>query len=182
MSVDATHGSHLHEKTTGDGHGQWQRSLRCFSHGCDGRSFSSYSNYRRHMKEKATSRLPFICPQCKRKFSRSTARNIHFEKGRCKEIAFDENGVPFCTRRADLVESAGAASDSQSETGASRLQIQDLGDDSSVDLVGQNSGPFAHFYTELDCMLGVTFGASAGGGSSNHQALLFPNTDTYPSG
>ncbi len=134
------------------------------------------------MKERATSRLPFICPQCKRKFSRSTARNIHFEKGRCKEIAFDENGVPFCTRRVDLEESAGAASNSQSETSARRIQIQDLGDDNRVNLVGQNSGPFAHLYTELDSMLGVTFGASAGGWSSNGQALLFPTTDTYPSG
>ena len=57
--------------------------LRCFDHGCAGRTFSSKGNYQRHLKEKNGASVKFLCPTCGRSFSRSTARNTHSLQGRC---------------------------------------------------------------------------------------------------
>ena len=58
-------------------------SIRCFEHGCAGRSFSTLGNYRRHRKERSGCTAQFLCSRCGRIFSRSTARNIHERKGNC---------------------------------------------------------------------------------------------------
>ena len=58
--------------------------LRCYQHGCDGRYFSSLHNFRRHLKEKNGIANRYACSLCSRTFSRSTARNLHQQKGRCE--------------------------------------------------------------------------------------------------
>ena len=57
--------------------------IRCFEHGCVGRSFSTIGNYRRHLKERSGYTAKFLCPRCGRTFSRSTARNTHEKKRNC---------------------------------------------------------------------------------------------------
>jgi hypothetical protein len=69
--------------------------LRCWQHGCGGRSFSSLSNYRRHCKEKDGQRAKAICPRCGRKFSRTAARELHFSQNRCEITLVDANMIPF---------------------------------------------------------------------------------------
>lgn len=65
----------------------------CWSHGCNGRSFSSLTNYRRHIREKSGMYSRAICPQCGQQFVRVNARDQHVAKQRCKKIEVDENGV-----------------------------------------------------------------------------------------
>lgn len=69
-------------------------AIRCWSHGCNGREFSSLGNYRRHFREQHRVCKKFNCQRCGRTFSRSTARNVHFEKRKCRAVQLDENGVP----------------------------------------------------------------------------------------
>ncbi|KAE8406683.1 hypothetical protein BDV37DRAFT_242391 [Aspergillus pseudonomiae] len=52
-------------------------SLHCFEHGCNGRRFSTRTNYIRHLKEQSGSGKLFRCPTCAQSFTRSTAKNIH---------------------------------------------------------------------------------------------------------
>ncbi|THZ03699.1 hypothetical protein D6C93_02877 [Aureobasidium pullulans] len=75
--------------------------IRCWLHGCDGRTFSSLSNYRRHCKEKRTHGIS--CSRCARKFSRNAARNEHFEQMRCIVTSFDTNDVPQWTRLSTCI-------------------------------------------------------------------------------
>ena len=67
--------------------------IRCFDHGCNGRAFSSLGNYHRHLKERNEFSRKFFCSRCGRSFSRSTARNLHFEKNRCKSVYMDGDRV-----------------------------------------------------------------------------------------
>lgn len=67
--------------------------LRCWSHGCNGRTFSSPENYRRHMREQSGLERRHICHLCGQEFSRKTARNAHVVNQRCKITFVDENGV-----------------------------------------------------------------------------------------
>ena len=67
--------------------------VRCWQHGCNGRTFSSLSNYRRHCREKRLNRLP-TCSRCGRGFSRTGARNSHYQQRRCKVVVLDGSGVP----------------------------------------------------------------------------------------
>ena len=67
--------------------------VQCWQHGCNGRTFSSLSNYRRHCREKGLNRQP-TCPECGRGFSRRGARDSHYQKRRCKMVALDGSGVP----------------------------------------------------------------------------------------
>lgn len=71
----------------------------CWSHGCDGRSFSSLANYRRHIREKSGIHSKVACPQCGQQFVRISARDQHLAKRRCKRIEVDDNGV---TRRTPM--------------------------------------------------------------------------------
>ncbi|CZT16602.1 uncharacterized protein RCC_02436 [Ramularia collo-cygni] len=59
--------------------------LRCSDHGCNGRTFSSWHNYQRHVQEK---RGAFIteCPFCGLVFSRKSNRDSHISYRRCKGL------------------------------------------------------------------------------------------------
>ena len=72
--------------------------LQCWQHGCRGRSFTSFSNYRRHLKEKEGKTKKAICSRCGQQFARASGRNVHYAGRKCKVIQFDANGVPSRTR------------------------------------------------------------------------------------
>ncbi|KEQ60464.1 uncharacterized protein M437DRAFT_28542, partial [Aureobasidium melanogenum CBS 110374] len=56
---------------------------RCFDHGCNGRSFSSRSNLRRHQRERARLTRILPCPLCGAKFYRRWTRNQHVLRASC---------------------------------------------------------------------------------------------------
>lgn len=56
---------------------------RCFDHGCDGRSFSSRSNLRRHQRERARLTKVLLCPLCGAQFYRRWTRNQHVLRTSC---------------------------------------------------------------------------------------------------
>lgn len=64
----------------------------CWDHGCHGKIFSSWSNLRRHQREKAGKSPKSYCPQCGAYFSRSTARNQHMANMSCGRIRRYSNG------------------------------------------------------------------------------------------
>jgi len=57
--------------------------IRCYDHGCDGRTFSSISNYRRHQRERAGQSPVCFCPRCGAAFYRRWTRDHHVERGSC---------------------------------------------------------------------------------------------------
>ncbi|PMB70837.1 hypothetical protein BB8028_0002g04580 [Beauveria bassiana] len=57
--------------------------LRCFDHGCDGRTFSSPENYRRHIREKQRP-VDAICIYCMASFTRRSNRDKHVLNGKCR--------------------------------------------------------------------------------------------------
>lgn len=59
--------------------------IRCWSHNCGGRRFSSMGNYRRHLREKGGSAKRHQCEDCGRFFTRSTSRNAHRRLGICRK-------------------------------------------------------------------------------------------------
>jgi hypothetical protein len=59
---------------------------RCYEHGCDGRTFSCWENYRRHIREKTRSSA-VMCTICGLSFSRKSNRDKHILDGRCKVLA-----------------------------------------------------------------------------------------------
>lgn len=69
--------------------------IRCWLHGCGGRSFTHLSNYRRHCREKSKSKVDFSCFRCGKHFTRKAAWKTHGEQQRCRFIDYDANGVPF---------------------------------------------------------------------------------------
>jgi hypothetical protein len=71
---------------------------RCWQHGCQGRTFTSFSNYRRHVKEKEGRIKKAVCSRCGQQFARASGRNIHYAQRRCKITLFDANGVPVKVR------------------------------------------------------------------------------------
>ncbi|KAJ5162338.1 hypothetical protein N7492_007730 [Penicillium capsulatum] len=64
----------------------------CWDHGCNGKVFSSWSNLRRHQRERASQAPKCYCPRCGAHFSRTTARNQHLAKMSCKRIRRYSNG------------------------------------------------------------------------------------------
>jgi hypothetical protein len=58
-------------------------AIRCYDHGCDGRTFSSISNYRRHQRERAGRSAVCFCPRCGAAFYRRWTRDHHVERGSC---------------------------------------------------------------------------------------------------
>jgi len=66
--------------------------LCCWEHGCNGRSFTTRSNLRRHQREKSRARPVCQCPRCGAIFSRTTARNTHIARGSCNRIRRYSNG------------------------------------------------------------------------------------------
>lgn len=58
-----------------------KRTFQCWDHGCNGRIFSTLSNYRRHCREKkllVEGRIS--CPVCGKRFTRTSARDAHLER------------------------------------------------------------------------------------------------------
>lgn len=67
----------------------------CWQHGCQERSFTNLSNYRRHCREQGKEFARPVCPGCGKEFLREMARDNHFRQKRCKVVAIDANGVPI---------------------------------------------------------------------------------------
>lgn len=64
----------------------------CWEHGCNGKVFSSWSNLRRHQRERALQAPKCYCPRCGAHFSRTTARNQHLANMSCRRIRRYSNG------------------------------------------------------------------------------------------
>ena len=64
----------------------------CWEHGCNGKVFSSWSNLRRHQRERALEAPKCHCPRCGAHFSRTTARNQHLANMSCQRIRRYSNG------------------------------------------------------------------------------------------
>ena len=58
---------------------------RCWEHGCNGRRFSTFSNLLRHQREKSRVVEKSSCPNCGVEFTRTTARNGHMSREKCKK-------------------------------------------------------------------------------------------------
>ncbi|KAF2721776.1 hypothetical protein K431DRAFT_284467 [Polychaeton citri CBS 116435] len=62
----------------------YKKVFQCWDHGCDGRTFSTLSNYRRHCREQSVSNAELVpCPTCGKRFTRATARDLHLRRQRC---------------------------------------------------------------------------------------------------
>ncbi|TLS25147.1 hypothetical protein PpBr36_06822 [Pyricularia pennisetigena] len=57
---------------------------QCWEHGCNDREFSTFGNLLRHQREKSGQTTKSVCPNCGAEFTRTTARNDHQRKDRCK--------------------------------------------------------------------------------------------------
>ncbi|KAI5863028.1 hypothetical protein GGS23DRAFT_596798 [Durotheca rogersii] len=75
---------------------------RCWDHGCNGREFSSKSNFVRHVKERAGTSAKGVCPLCGAVFTRNSARDTHLAKQSCNRIRRYSNGRPRPSRLAVL--------------------------------------------------------------------------------
>lgn len=64
----------------------------CWEHGCQGRVFSSWSNLRRHQREKARQEPACYCPRCGAYFSRTSGRDQHLANMSCTRIRRYSNG------------------------------------------------------------------------------------------
>jgi hypothetical protein len=60
------------------------KESRCWDHGCNGRAFSTHSNYLRHQREKNGQATKSVCPRCGAMFTRKTAMNGHMLHDKCK--------------------------------------------------------------------------------------------------
>jgi hypothetical protein len=60
------------------------KESRCWDHGCNGRIFSTHSNYLRHQREKSGQAAKSTCPRCGAVFTRKTAMNGHMLHDKCK--------------------------------------------------------------------------------------------------
>jgi len=60
------------------------KESRCWEHGCNGRAFSTHSNYLRHLREKSGQSTKSTCPRCGQTFTRKTAMNGHMLHEKCK--------------------------------------------------------------------------------------------------
>lgn len=60
------------------------RESRCWDHGCNGRAFSTHSNFLRHQREKNGQASKSSCPRCGAMFTRKTAMNGHMLHEKCK--------------------------------------------------------------------------------------------------
>ncbi len=57
---------------------------QCWKHGCNGRQFSTFSNLQRHQREQSGLADKATCPSCRAEFTRTTARNAHVKRDKCK--------------------------------------------------------------------------------------------------
>jgi hypothetical protein len=79
-----------------------QAKPRCWDHGCNGREFSSKSNFMRHIKERSGASAKPICPLCGAVFARNSGRDRHLAKQSCNRIRRYSNGRPRPSRLALL--------------------------------------------------------------------------------
>lgn len=68
-------------------HGSQHTKLKCFDHGCNGRTFSCQANLLRHRKEQSAEAKTFHCRRCGRPFTRATARNLHEKRRTCDKMS-----------------------------------------------------------------------------------------------
>jgi hypothetical protein len=59
------------------------KETRCWDHGCNGRIFSTHSNYLRHVREKSGTATKATCPHCGAPFTRKTAMRQHVDNKKC---------------------------------------------------------------------------------------------------
>lgn len=64
----------------------------CWKHGCGGRVFSSWSNLRRHQRERERQEPTCYCPRCGAYFSRTSSRDQHLANMSCTRIRRYSNG------------------------------------------------------------------------------------------
>ncbi len=88
------HNNHDHNNSRTEGHAtpKGETKAQCWEHGCNGRVFSTWSNLKRHQKEKSGNAKKVLCPQCGGEFTRVTARDTHLAKGSCNRIRRYSNG------------------------------------------------------------------------------------------
>ncbi|KAL9104254.1 MAG: hypothetical protein Q9163_000802, partial [Psora crenata] len=60
------------------------KKAQCWDHGCNGRTFSTFSNLLRHQREKSGTSSKAVCERCGAAFTRKTARDGHFFNDKCK--------------------------------------------------------------------------------------------------
>jgi hypothetical protein len=108
--------------------------LRCWNHNCNGRTFSSLGNYRRHIREKSGNAKTFLCQNCGRLFTRSTALNSHHQNQKC----------PAIKPKSDMLSCMSSPSQFQSTTGSSMSSMQwsdvSLPSNGNLDLKALNEG------------------------------------------
>ncbi|QDS71337.1 hypothetical protein FKW77_002180 [Venturia effusa] len=63
----------------------------CWDHGCQGRKFSTFSNFLRHQREKNGDLAKVRCERCGTEFTRTTAKKSHMRHNKCKKRP---NGSP----------------------------------------------------------------------------------------
>ncbi|CAJ2505195.1 Uu.00g125890.m01.CDS01 [Anthostomella pinea] len=88
--------------TTEDGRSTRDEKPRCWDHGCNGKEFSSKSNFMRHVKERSGASTKCTCPLCGAIFTRNSARDTHLAKQSCNRIRRYSNGRPRPSRLAVL--------------------------------------------------------------------------------
>ena len=105
---------------------------QCFDHGCNGRTFSTFSNLLRHQREKSGSSSKAVCHRCGAIFTRKTALNGHLAHDKCKlreadEISRDKNKAPKSDdghRALNLSKISPLVIQEDSETPVNTLQYQ----------------------------------------------------------
>ena len=73
---------------------QAPKKPQCWEHGCEGRTFGTFSNLLRHQREKSGTSAKSTCHRCGAEFTRKTARDGHLAHDRCgKVLARDEGNL-----------------------------------------------------------------------------------------
>jgi hypothetical protein len=67
---------------------------RCWDHGCNGREFSSPSNFRRHVRERSGEVSKPMCHLCGAVFARTSGRDRHIAKKSCNKAYRDAGDGP----------------------------------------------------------------------------------------
>lgn len=83
-----------------------QDCLRCYEHGCDGRTFSRIENYNRHLREKNGANT-VCCTFCNKSFTRKSNMDKHISKGTCGVIREFLTQTPLDTLDRIILEGVG---------------------------------------------------------------------------
>jgi hypothetical protein len=96
--ADDYHINNAVENVTTDDSADYQEAvaqsddIRCWNHDCNGRKFSSRSNFKRHCKERMNRYGVHVCFGCGAKFKRRSAREQHIANESCFRIRRHSNG------------------------------------------------------------------------------------------